>query len=264
MAIIVFDNDDTLVLGTAAIYSKAQVLFHLYLHEIFGPRMVSHLAVNNLYQKIDTDAIPDWGTGRGRVAHSMLKVYREVYKWAEKRFDLNFSAEEHRKHSLKIRELGDLPFDHSQVQWFPEAKNLLEKLMRAGHTLFLLTNYDPREWPKRSEELGIEKFFAKKHILPVIQKKTAQDFIQVSDWNEKMDKYNLWVAVGNSEIDVLPPLDISPNWRGIHIPYGSNSSIHSFHSGINLTPTVNHPKVINIQSLKELESALDQHLKSAR
>src|SRR3989344_993467 len=147
MAVIVFDNDDTLSVGCAAIYAKSQALFYLYLHEIFGKQMVSHTDLNNLYQLNETEAIPYWGVRRGRVAYSMKKTYWAVYEWADKKFNLNFSDEKHMEYGAEIQKLGDLPFDHSQIQWFPESPELLKRLKEAGHILCLLTNYDAEEWP---------------------------------------------------------------------------------------------------------------------
>lgn len=263
MAVIVFDNDDTLSVGCAAIYAKAQMLFYLYLHEIFGKQIVSYSDLNNIYQLAESEAIPYWGVKRGRVAYSMLKTYWAVYEWADKRFNLNFSDKEHVKHGTEIQKLGNLPFDHAQIQWFPEAPELLERLKLAGHTLCLLTNYDSEEWPKRAALLGVEKFFDKERVLAVSMKKTREDFIKVSNWSLETDKNNLWIAVGNSpKSDVLPAageLGISDRWYGIHIPYGGNSSPHTKdEGGVNLWPTINHPQVINIASLKELESAINQ------
>lgn len=264
MATIVFDNDDTLSLGCAAIYGKAQILFYLYLYEIFGKQMISYAALNNIYQEAENGAMPYWGVRRGRVAYSMLKTYWAVYEWANKIFNLNFSDEEHKRHGVEIQKLGDLPFDHSQIRWFPETLELLGKLKRAGHTICLLTNYDTEEWPKRAALLRVEVFFDKARILAVPMRKVQDDFIKVSGWTSETDKNNLWIAVGNSPVDFLPAMNISSNWRGIHIPYGGNSSPHTKNEGkIDLFPTISHPQVTNITSLKELEFVINRLIKSA-
>lgn len=223
MPVIVFDNDDTLMMNEWQ-YSQAIEICFTYFYEIFQDFTPNRNALNARYIAIDKQNFAKWGIRRGRVADTKRMLYEEVRVYAEKR-GLKFSKKTRAEHLRRIAEIGDLPFDFTKMRWRPGVEKVLRTLKKEGNTLCLLTSYDKDVFPKKAELLKIGHFFDSAHVRAIDSSKKKEDFIAVSEWTAENDADRKWYAVGNGESDIRPALDISDRWRGVYIPHGSTSPI---------------------------------------
>ena len=248
MSTLVFDADDTL-LATNWSYDAATGDFLQYLYNQALPERAPSLhGVSERFYEIDAKLAAVWGVKRGRCAESMVLLYKELCNWIEKRTQEQLYRIEH---EIKIREIGDRPFDYRKHTWLPGVKETLQILQAKGHTLCLLTSYDTKLFPKRAKFLGFDSFFSA-GIRSIDGKKTAQDFIEVSGWHQGAP--GDWYAIGNMESDIMPALDICDQWRGIYIPYRTTSPFYKRIGGeINFDALpIQHPRITNINAFKEL------------
>lgn len=250
MAVFVFDADDTLWMNEWQ-YSHATTKFFFFLYEIFRNCAPNFHAIRERFYEIDKSLYPQFGTRRGRIAEAMVLTYREVGAWIEKRFGANLLSLEHER---EIREIGDLPFDYTQVRWLSDACLVLSELESRGHKLCLLSSYDPEVFPRRANYLGINNYFEPNHILATEQKKGSDHFVQVSGWKPELDAATQWYAVGNGQGDILPALEISNSWCGFYIPHGSTSWYVGHEPGYDpfTPPPLEHPRVITVPSIKKI------------
>lgn len=84
--------------------------------------------------------------------------------------------------------------------------------------------------------------------------KIKEDFIAVSGWTPETDKAKNWFAVGNSESDIVPALEISGRWRGIYMPHGSTSAYFKHKDRFNgfMPFPSNDDRITTLQSLRDL------------
>lgn len=223
MAVIVFDNDDTLMMNEWQ-YSEARAKFFAYLYRIFKDYTPNLHSLTDRFDEIEKEHFARWGIRRGRTTESKLVLYEEVSTYAQQR-GLVFSKKVRARHLRHIAALGDLPFDYSRMQWRPGTERVLGMLKNEGHVLCLLTSYDSDVFPKKAAFLNIGRFFDPAHVRVIHGKKTPADFIAVSGWSEEREKQLRWFAVGNGESDIRPALDISERWMGIYVPHGSTSPL---------------------------------------
>lgn len=254
--VLVLDGDDTLWMNEWQ-YSKARANFFAFLYEEFGRWMPSLKRVPARYWEIDNELFAIWGIRRGRVFFGMQKVYHELLEYFKKKLSKDIMAEileRQPEHEKIIYELGDQPFNFRDLTWVDGAQAVLQRLKEEGYTLCLLTSYDENIWPDRGAFLGVEKYFSKDRIRAVPGRKTEEDFIAVSGYDEDMSSDTLFCAIGNGETDILPALEISDKWRGIYIPYGSGSPLFNTEKGDDwfTPPPIEHPRVINLKSIAQL------------
>ena len=243
---LVFDADDTL-LATIWTYDVAQALFFEFIYKTFPGRAPSFHDVYERFFEIDAELAKSWGIRRGRWAESMVCLYKEICKYVEDRFgeDLYCDGD-----ARKIRQIGDMPFHYSNHFWLPNVKTVL-RILGGRYTLCLLTSYDTNLFPERSKYLGFNEFFGDR-IRCIDHKKTAEDFIAVSDWSSSAD--GKWYAIGNGESDILPALTVGDNWHGIYIPHRNTSPF--FNRGgkkasFDAEP-ITHHRVKNIQRFDQI------------
>lgn len=269
MPVIVFDADDTLWMNERQ-YSEAYSKYFLFLFETFRQYAPTLKYVNKRFFQIDGDLykkkIRDnsddtWGIRKGRIAESMRLCYEEVSAWAKDRLGHEFQADERARHLEEIKKIGDMPFDFTKLVWRPDALRALEYLEGRGHTLCLLTSYDPELFPKRAAFMEVERFFAPEHIRAIPGSKVAKDFVLVSGWTAEKDAGCDWYAVGNGESDINPALEVSDRWRGFYMPHGSTSKFFNHEEGSNeypepvkhfMPPKFEHPRVLTLHDLDEL------------
>lgn len=260
MAVIVFDNDDTLMMNEWQ-YSQAIERCFTYFYEIFRDFAPNRNALNARYIAIDKQNFAKWGIRRGRVAETKRMLYEEVCAYAERR-GLKFSKKARAGHLSTIEAIGDLPFDYTKMRWRPGVERALGTLRKEGNTLCLLTSYDGDVFPKKAEFMKIGRFFDPAHVRAIGGSKKKEDFVAVSGWTENADVDHEWFAVGNGESDIRPALEISSRWRGVYIPHGSTSPI--FEDGKESNPwpePLNHfmpPPIVHdrVKTVMELDSRL--------
>ena len=244
MATFVLDADDTLWMNEWQ-YSKAKADFLAFLYDRLGDRMPNITSVLTKYSSIDATLGKEMGVRRGRVARTMVETYLAICQWSEERFGKvawNKGDEE------AIRQIGDQPFDYTKLRWTAGAKEVLDTLKEAGHTLCLLSSYDSNVFPARADFMGIDKFFAPERIRTAELGKTREDFIAVSGWTPESE--DIFVSVGNGEKDMRIPVEISENWRGVYVPYGSTSPTFSHSEQADFTPPpIEHPRIITVDSI---------------
>lgn len=263
--VAVFDADDTLWMNEWQ-YSRATSRFFDYLYTIFQGKIPNLHYLKDRFYKIDGELFKEWGVKRGRMAESMVRLYKEVCEWAKWRFGTFFYDHTDEE---KIRTIGDLPFHYIDLRWLPEARTALSLLKENGHSACLLTCYDTKVFPHRAKFMKLYEFFPPERIRATEFRKTKEDFIAVSGWTPEKDKEFVWVAVGNADSDILPALEISENWHGVRIPHGSTSKYcedkEKYLEGKFahfMPPPLIHPRSIDIRSLSEFNSAL-QNLTTA-
>jgi len=249
--VYVFDADDTLWMNEWQ-YSRAYAAFFSHLYEIMGDRMPNIHLVRDVFFKIDGHMFKDYGVRRGRVAESMVLTYRKVCEWIQERFGEELYSEAHEMH---IRGIGDSPFDYSKLRFLPGVQETLSHLAGDGSQLCLLTSYDRSVFHSKADRMGLAQWFPQERTRVVEMKKSAEDFIQVSGYakDEHRDA-KTWYTVGNGESDIIPPLEIADNWRGIYIPFGSTSRYFkddSFAHGFR-HQAIDHPRVRTIREFREI------------
>lgn len=252
--VLVFDGDDTLWMNERQ-YSKARADFLAFLCAIFGSAMPSlRVAIERLY-KFDSDLYSLWGVQRGRVFFAMLHVYREILGYLRGRLsERQFQdiLKKQREHEKRIYEIGDQPFNFHELEWLEFAQEVLGEFKRDPRiTLCLLTSYDEALWPDRAEFLGVREYFDR--VLAVSATKTKENFIEVSGWRNKCPN-TLFYAIGNGPKDILPALEISQQWHGIHIPFGLEAPIVRGEHGkdVYTPPPVGDPRVMTLRRIEEL------------
>jgi len=255
--VIVLDKDDTLTMNEW-LYSKATFQYMAFLYKVFGDTMPANgKAIQALYEKIDGPLFDSWGVRRGRVAEGMVQHYRWVYQLAQEKFGIEFHKNQHWIYEQDIRKIGDQPFDYSDIKLLDGAVEVIRELIARGHIVCILSSYDKKMFPINVQKLGLDTLIDSACIHATEFGKKKEDFIRASGWTKEKDSEYLWVAVGNGKSDILPALEISENWRGVYIPFGSGSAYFGKEEQVNLKPpSINHPCVKTINSLKELPPAL--------
>jgi len=261
--VLVSGADDTLW-PNEPYYSDARAAFLAFLSDAFkesGRRPSNRVAIERLYA-IDSELYPEWGVRRGRIAAAMLQVYEEMLAYlkgilsTEQFQDILQKRDAHR---ATIEEIGDEPFNFQDLTWFEGAREALGALKRDPRfTLCLLTSYDEEVWPERAQFLGVSEYFDFDRVLAVPGRKSAEDFIRVSGWNKKSTD-TLFYAMGNGPGDILPALEISGQWRGIHIPFGLEAPIvrdgdEKSDDDPYTPPRIDDPRVITLSRIEELRN----------
>ena len=251
----VFDADDTLWMNEWQ-YSSAYATYFQYLYEVLRNEMPALNLVWERYFKKEQELYREYGVRRGRVSEAMVATYKDLCLWIRVRFGKEAYKSEHEK---RIREIGDIPFQFELLQWAPGACEVLQKLKNEGHALYLLSSYDKEVFPKKAEFLQVYRFFPEDNIWITEFKKTKEDFITVTGWNEERDKsVSTWYAVGNSTSDLSPALEISERWHGVHIPHCSTSQYFQGKQNIDYwtLDSFVHPRSVTIRSISELLSVV--------
>ncbi|MBI2639814.1 MAG: HAD family hydrolase [Candidatus Sungbacteria bacterium] len=249
--VFVFDGDDTLWMNEWQ-YSQTYADFFSYLYATLGDRTPNFHYIRERYFQIEGELYKTCGVRRGRVAEAMACLHKEICAWIEWRWNENLYREEDEE---EIRKIGDQPFDYTKLRWVPGAEKTLQTLKAAGHKLCFLSSYDSAVFPKRAGFLWLSRFFGPERIRTTEYRKNKEDFIAVSGWTP--NDTSTYYAVGNSESDILPALEINDTWRGIYIPYGSTSKFFAARDAINfLAQPMDHPRVTTIKSIAELLSIL--------
>ena len=253
--VLVFDADDTLWM-LEWLYSKSYSTFFSFVYGVFGPMAPNLASLQEAFFKIEGRLYPEWGVKRGRVAEAMVLTYREVCRWAKMRFGRELYTKQDEE---RIRDIGDIPFDYTHLTWLPEARRALSILRQRGDMLCLLSSYDSTLFPAKAEFLKIGEFFALERMRTTEIAKTKEDFIAASGWTPETDKTRLWFAVGNSESDIVPALEISGRWRGIYVPHGSTSAYFKHKdrfNGFNPFPS-NDDRITTLQSLRDMPKLME-------
>ncbi len=255
--VLVFDGDDTCWMN-AWQYERARAYFFCFLYDEFRDLMPGRDFLSLRYKQNDEYFFPVWGIQRGRVFFGMRKTYQELLDYFKEKLGENSARfktilAEKDEHEKKIFEFGDMPFNFYELSWVEGLRELLAELKRDKRFAFcLLTSYDVNVWRDRGKHLEADKYFSR--IKTVWTKKTAQDFIEVSNYeNEPLD--TIFYTVGNAApTDILTAVGISERWCGIHIPHPSSSPIFTTESGsepYSISP-LEHPRVITLRSILEL------------
>lgn len=245
---LVFDVDDTL-LATVWTYDVAYASFLEFLYKTLPGRAPAQHDVYERLFEIEAELSKSWGVKRGRVAESMAMLYCEVCDWIKERHGEDLYRIEDQ---VKIRKIGDGPFDYTKHFWLPKVKETLRILVDRGYRLCLLTSYDTQLFIERAEFVGLNKFFNWSDIRFIESKKTSADFIEVSGWQP--DASGSWFAIGNGESDIRPAIDIAENWHGIYIPHRTTSPFFKRDGkrvNFDAAP-IEHPRVINIRTFSEI------------
>lgn len=242
----VFDNDDTLT-ETAAQYDQATVKLFAFIYEVFGSGAPDLHSLKDKYYEISASLFKEFGVRRGRVEREMLLTYYWVRNFVKNRF----GTDPHRPEHLEIiHNLGDEPFHYWKLPWIPAARSVLGDLKNRGNKLHLLTCYDKLLFPTRAEFLKLHELFEPENIRVIEFRKTPEDFKIVSGWTPEIDKDYDWVAIGNSESDINPALELSKSWRGILIPFGTTSAYVG-----KVKPNTN-PRITTIDNIRDLYNVL--------
>jgi len=247
--IYVFDGDDTLWYVEWK-YSQAVADFFSYLYKILREHMPNFHFLQQIFFALDEKNSKSWGIKRGRVAESMLETYRMICQMVKKQTGQDIQSPEH---EARIRFIGDQPFDVQEHHWIPGAEEMLEELLKKGHTPCLLTKYDRGTWPEKATQLRLSRFIPDEHILVVEGRKRVEDFWRVAEAAGADDSCPLY-TVGNSEGDMIP-VEAHERWNGFYIPLPSTVPLErdTRPTGEDFTPApYNHPRVKTLKSIREL------------
>lgn len=146
---LVFDGDDTLWY-VEYLYSQAYADFFSFLYGKLGYYVPNLHFMYRVFFEVEDRNIPIWGVRRGRVAESMVETYQLICEYARKKWGCDVYDQEV---ELKIRTIGDQPFDLAKHVWVPDAEAVLGELFRRGSTLCLLTKYDRDIWIRKASLL---------------------------------------------------------------------------------------------------------------
>lgn len=250
-SLFILDCDDFLWMNCWQ-YDKSYNQAIGYLYKIFGDMMPPWLWLNARILEIESEKANFYGVKRGRVAASMVQLYEEVSNYANENFGFLIDRHEHKK---KLSEIGDQPFDYTVLRWRPGIKETLRELKNRGHELRFFPSYDPDLFRKRIEFMGLYEFASFENCDHTVFKKTVENFVKISGWSkESDDKYSRWYACGNGRNDVITPLDLSNNWWGAIVQWGSTSPwFHGEQSRIKLNPDpIDHPRVHDLKQFSEI------------
>ncbi|OGZ59119.1 MAG: hypothetical protein A3B96_03725 [Candidatus Spechtbacteria bacterium RIFCSPHIGHO2_02_FULL_43_15b] len=254
--VLVFDADDTLW-RTEWQYSKALADFFAYLYSEFRDITPNLNSLKQRFDEIDKKLFPEWGISRGRWYMAMREVYHEILSHIERKFGKEYLPTENARirQEKQIFDIGDQPFNFRGQKWKEHAADLLEELRgREGYSLCLLTCCDEIVWIEKSAFLGVDKYFS--NILVIPNRKTSADFVNVSGYGEGKNENILFYSIGNGASDILPALEISERWFGIHIPDRSTSPVFEKELGQDIysSPRIEHPRVATLLSIAELKN----------
>ncbi len=261
MSTIVFDGDETLWFSLHT-YDGAMFEFLHYLH---GTALPAHTPVNgdytyHLYNKrfermnadaINPDTMEPWGIQRGRVAKSMVDTYQRVCYEIKNTRGIDVYDKKHETH---INKIGDKPFEATRHPWAPGAREMLEELIKLGHTVCVLTKYDQDTWRnERAAVLEVAKFFKPENIRAIHGRKTPDDFRRVAGVraNDATD----YITVGNSKDDLIMVTEVDDkSWRGFFVAIPTTSPIESESSDIpRLTSApVKHPRIVTVKKVTDI------------
>jgi len=258
--VLVFDGDDTLWMVEWQ-YSKAHMNFFNFLYEEFRELMPTSGLVYSRFFEIERELSIIWGVERGRMSLAMQKTYQELIQYFRENLGENSDRfkeilGKQPEHEKQIFKIGDQPFDFYELKWVDGAEQVLLDLRSDNmFTLCLLTSYDARVWRDKSKYLRVERFFDRNRIKTVSGRKTKHDFVDVSQYWRTLHK-SRFCAIGNTEGDILPALEISPLWRGIYIPYVSSSPVLINEKGadIYIPAPIQDDRVLTISSIKDMLS----------
>lgn len=237
---ILFDLDDTLV-HCNKYFIAVLNQFADWMGQWFGESGYGKKDFKQKQLDLDLKGIDIHGFQVDRFPQSLVDTYRF---FANKTGRKTSSQEE-----LKLLQLGQSVYDYP-AEPYPAMKEILEKLRRKGHQLYLYTGGDEEIQHKKVKRAGLDDIFGERIF--VAQHKN-RSYLESIISAHRLDRANTWMIGNSAKTDILPALEAGIH--AIHIPAVPDWEY-------NIVDIDIEPKgaFLTLESLTQIPDAIDRHI----
>ena len=225
---LIFDADDTLWDNNH--YFEQAIDEFL---ELIAPVACDRAGVRSLLCEVEKECIPQGGYGTRNFLHALRQTFQRLYTGRD---GMEFFA--------AIEQIGERLLNHP-IQPRPGVTVTLEAL-RESHRLLLFTKGDPEEQSGKVARSGLKDHFAAVEIAPEKDVAAYQELIV----RHRLDPAHTFMVGNSPRSDVLPALEAGL-WA-VFIPHPHTWELEQEE----VSP---HPRLLRIESIRELPALLQYH-----